>query len=70
MEDVLEVYQRPRDPVQREDFEAKTLHVFRMARAGLIYLSLGMHAEERRRAATEPKRPLAPMTPFDEDRRI
>jgi LA2681-like HEPN len=58
--------------VQREDFEAKTLHVFRMARAGLIYLSLGMHAEERRRAAAELKGPLAPMElpPFDENRRI
>jgi LA2681-like HEPN len=47
--------------VQREDFEGKTLHVFRLARAGLIYLSLGMHAEERRRAATQPKGLLAPM---------
>jgi len=41
------------------DFEAKTLHVFRLARAGLVYLSLGMHAEERRRAATQPKGLLA-----------
>jgi len=49
---------------QREDFEAKTLHVFRLARAGLIYLSLGMHAKERRQAATQPKGLLAPMEPI------
>lgn len=36
--------------VQREDFEAKTLRVLRHARAGLVYLSLSMHREERRRA--------------------
>jgi LA2681-like HEPN len=47
--------------VQRENFEMKTMHVLRMARAGLIYLSLGMHAEERRRDATGPKGLRAPM---------
>ncbi len=42
-------------PVQREMFEAMTLHVFRLARAALIYLSLGMHREERRRDQAKPK---------------
>jgi hypothetical protein len=36
--------------IQRRDFEAKTLRVLRHARAGLVYLSLAMHREERRRA--------------------
>ena len=36
--------------IQREDFEAKTLRILRQARAGLVYLSLAMHREERRRA--------------------
>jgi hypothetical protein len=36
--------------VQREDFYHKTLRVFWLARAGLTYLSLGMHSEEQRRS--------------------
>ena len=44
------------------DFEAKTLLLFRMARAGMIYLSLGMHREEQRRAHGKDERVLAPMT--------
>lgn len=36
--------------VRREDFEAKTLRVLSLARAGLFYLSLAMYREERRRA--------------------
>jgi hypothetical protein len=39
--------------VQREQFQENALHVFRLARAGLIYLSLGMHEEERRRAIAD-----------------
>ena len=35
--------------VQRGDFQAKTLRLLKLVRAGLIYLSLGMHATERRR---------------------
>ena len=35
--------------VQRSDFEAKTLRVFRLARSAMIYLSSAMHEEERRR---------------------
>lgn len=41
--------------VSRSDFEAKTLQVFRLARAGLIYLSLGMHREEQIRAEAHPR---------------
>ena len=33
------------------DFEKKTLKVLKLARAALIYLSLGIHAEEKHRAA-------------------
>jgi hypothetical protein len=47
--------------VQREDFYRKTLRVFRLARAGLIYLSLGMHSEEQRRSQGTPKTLVAPM---------
>jgi hypothetical protein len=40
--------------IQRQDLEEKTLRVFKLARAALIYLSLGMHREElSRRAARE-----------------
>jgi hypothetical protein len=48
--------------VGRDDFGSKTLHVFRLARAGLIYLALGMHREEQKRAKTESKGFKMPMT--------
>lgn len=35
--------------VARRDFEARTLRLLKLARAALIYVSLGMHAEEERR---------------------
>lgn len=35
--------------VGRPDFEAKTLRLLKLARAALIYVSVGMHIEERRR---------------------
>lgn len=35
--------------VQRPDFEAKTLRLLKLARAALIYVSLGMRVEESRR---------------------
>lgn len=42
--------------LHRRDFEAKTLRLLKMARAALIYLSLAVHSEERRRAANrDPK---------------
>jgi hypothetical protein len=47
--------------VQRERFQEKALHVFRLARAGLTYLSLGMHEEERRRATGKFEKYQMPM---------
>jgi hypothetical protein len=49
--------------VQRNDFERKTLHLFKLARAAIIYLSLGMHREESRRGKGDPSK-IAPM-PLD-----
>lgn len=40
--------------VSRSDLEGKTLRVLKLARAALIYLSLGMHREEERRNANGP----------------
>ena len=37
--------------VTRSDLESKTLRLLRLTRAALVYLSLGMHREEERRAA-------------------
>jgi hypothetical protein len=40
-------------PISRADLTAKTLRLLGLARAALVYLSLGMHREERRRAAVK-----------------
>lgn len=40
--------------VYREDFEAKTLRLMKIVRAALIYLSLGMHCNEKQRAKQSP----------------
>lgn len=48
--------------VQRQVFEAKTLRLLRLARAALIYSSLGMHREEIRRQKHRGKTVNAPMT--------
>jgi hypothetical protein len=50
--------------IQREDFDAKTLRVLRHARAGLVYLSLAMHREERRRTEGKDDTRAMPMS-FD-----
>jgi hypothetical protein len=47
--------------IQREAFIEKTLVVLRRARAALIYLSLGMHREERRRSENRKDGLIAPM---------
>jgi hypothetical protein len=47
--------------VQREAFIAKTLLVLRRARAALIYLSPGMHHEEKRRSRDKNAGFVAPM---------
>ncbi len=36
--------------IWRQDLATKTMRVFKLVRASLIYLALGMHREERRRA--------------------
>jgi len=55
--------------VSRSVFEEKTLKVFRLARAALIYLALGMHREERLRARGKRKVKVMPMAlPILEDR--
>jgi hypothetical protein len=57
--------------IQREDFEAKTLRVLKHARAALVYLSLAMHREERRRAEGKGDTRTVPMSldPWDDDRK-
>jgi hypothetical protein len=47
--------------VSRADLEGRTLHLLRLARAALTYLSLGMHKEEQRRRAASPDTLQAPM---------
>jgi hypothetical protein len=49
--------------IQREDFQRKTLHLFRLARAAIIYLSLGMHRQEQQRPKGDHTK-IAPM-PLD-----
>jgi hypothetical protein len=54
----------------REEFEAKTLRLLKLARGALIYLVLGMHAEEQRRDKGKEQELKAPMVlPTFEDRR-
>jgi hypothetical protein len=59
--------------IARDDLQAKTIHLYRLARAALIYLSLGMHREEElRRRAHKAQGLIAPMTLYswrDQDKR-
>ena len=48
--------------IQRQDFEAKTVRLLKLARAALTYLSLAMHREERRRGAQKGEVRSMPMT--------
>jgi LA2681-like HEPN len=41
--------------VRRSDFEGRTLKLIKLARAAMIYLSLGMHKEEHRRRGGDTK---------------
>ena len=41
--------------MHRKDFAVKTLRLMKIGRAALIYLSLGMHSEEKRRTNKNPK---------------
>lgn len=51
--------------IYRYDFEEKTLRLLKMARAALIYLSLAVHQEERRRA--EDRGPDVPIGRMESD---
>ena len=55
--------------VQRPDFEAKTLRLVKLARAALIYVSLGMHIEESRRGRGRDPSLVAhmPLDTWDDD---
>lgn len=55
--------------VQRTDFEAKTLRLLKLARAALIYVSLGMHMEETRRGRGRDAGLIAdmPLDTWDDD---
>lgn len=47
--------------IARDDLQAKTIHLYRLVRAALIYLSLGMHREEERRRSDKAPSLVAPM---------
>jgi hypothetical protein len=51
--------------VYRSDFTAKALRLMKMARAALIYLSLAIHAEEKKREQARPKKGLVLPMPVD-----
>ncbi len=44
----------------REEFEDMNLHLLRMARAAIIYLTLGVHCEERTRASQRDSNEITP----------
>jgi hypothetical protein len=54
--------------VERRDLEAKTARLLKLARAGLIYLSLGMNRMEQIRAKTKDESQIASMSlePWDD----
>jgi hypothetical protein len=47
--------------IHQADLSAKTLRILKLSRAALIYLSLGMHREERKRQANNAGLRMAPM---------
>ncbi len=51
--------------VYRADFTAKALRLMKMARAALTYLSLAIHAEEKKREQARPKKGLVLPMPVD-----
>jgi hypothetical protein len=51
--------------VYRSHFAAKALRLLTMARGALMYLSLAIHTEERKREQTRPKKGLAFPIPVD-----
>lgn len=56
--------------IAQTEFNAKALRVLKLARAALIYLSLGMNSEEKRRAAAQDRKgPIfsMPLDKWDDD---
>jgi hypothetical protein len=51
--------------IYRQDFKEKTLRLIKMARAALIYLSLAIHSEEKRRAKERGPDVFIPGMPMD-----
>jgi hypothetical protein len=51
--------------IYRQDFKEKTLRLIKMARAALIYLSLAIHSEERKRAKERGRDVFIPGMPMD-----
>ena len=49
----------------RDDFTAKSLRLLKMARAALTYLSLAIHAEEKKREQLRPKKGIVLPMPVD-----
>jgi tetratricopeptide (TPR) repeat protein len=49
----------------RKEFEEKTLRLIKMARAALIYLSLAVHTEEKKRAKERNPEKIIPGMPLD-----
>ena len=58
--------------ISRKQLEQRSLHVLRLAREALMYLSLGVHAEERRRQRESPSTTFTPgieLPALEEDRK-
>ena len=51
--------------VYRKNFTAKALRLLKMARAALMYLTLAIHTEERKREDARPKKELVLPMPVD-----
>ncbi|MBX3404558.1 MAG: hypothetical protein KF699_14195 [Phycisphaeraceae bacterium] len=53
------------ESIYKDDFIDMTLRLLALSRAALMYLSLGVHAEERARAAARPANAITPPMPLD-----
>lgn len=53
------------ESIYKDDFVDMTLRLLALSRAALMYLSLGVHAEERARAAARPADAITPPMPLD-----
>ena len=53
------------ESIYKDDFVDMTLRLLALSRAALMYLSLGVHAEEQARAAARPANAITPLMPLD-----